>query len=90
MDLGIIGSYAIVAVTQFALFYLRTKDIIYTVERNIPKAMLIGLMSGLAWCIGIFFGLKEALINGNYFILLAYIIPSLLGKYLSLKHSKKK
>ncbi len=81
-------SSIVVLIIQIIFLYLRTINMIYTVNNNIPGAVLTGLGIGLSWLIGIAIG-SNAVLNLEWQPVLAHLVGGTIGTYYGMKKSVK-
>jgi uncharacterized protein YebE (UPF0316 family) len=81
-------SALIVFISQFVFLYLRTLNVMYTADRRVFLAILIGVGIGIAWLVSIAIGVKSVL-NFEIPPLVAYLVGSALGTWWGFVTDKK-
>ena len=76
-----------VIISQIAFNYLRTIEIKFIIKDMIREAMIVSFFITITVLFSTFISFK-ALLEGDYFIAVIFIIAGLLGKYLGLKEYK--
>lgn len=74
---------------QFSINILRTLEIQYTYNKQINKSLINSLMINVISLASLYFSI-DALIQGNLYVIAAYITGSLGGKFVSMKYMKEK
>ena len=74
---------------QFSFNILKTLEIQYTYNKQINKSLINSLMLNVIALASLYFSI-DALIQGNLYMIAAYISCSLSGKFVSMKYMKEK
>ncbi len=74
---------------QFSFNILKTLEIQYTYNKQINKSLINSLMLNVIALASLYFSI-DALIQGNLYMIAAYISGSLSGKFVSMKYMKEK
>jgi len=81
-------SSIIVFLSQVAFIYLRTLNVIFTVERKIWQAILTGAGIGLLTLISFSIGVKSFL-GGEIIPVLVFLLGGALGTYWGIKQNER-
>ena len=82
-------SSIIVFVSQVAFIYLRTLNVIFTVERRTWPAIFTGMGIGALTLISFSIGVKHFL-DGNWIPIILFLLGGAVGTYWGIKQSIKK
>lgn len=74
---------------QFSINLLRTLEIQYTYNKQITKSLINAAMINAISLASLYFSI-DALIQGNLYMIAAYISGSISGKFVSMKYMKEK
>lgn len=74
---------------QFSFNILKTLEIQYTYNKQINKSLINSLMLNVIALASLYFSI-DALIQGNLYMIAAYLSGSLGGKFVSMKYMKEK
>ena len=70
--------YFIVFCSQVAYMFIKILGVRYMVKNNLPRRLLITSIANIVWLITTSIGVNQ-MIQGNYLIIVPYVIGSLLG-----------
>ena len=74
---------SLVFILQVLINILRVLEIRYTLEHNIPKLLFNTVWINMVWLASTFMSI-DALLKGNFLVIVMFLAGSVLGKYLGM------
>lgn len=73
----------LVFVSQVLINILRVLEIKYTFQHNVPKLLFNTLWINMVWLVSTFMSI-DALLKGNFLVVVVFLAGSVLGKYMGM------
>jgi hypothetical protein len=81
--------YVIVFISQILLTTIRIIDIKSTYDNQMNFSVIIGMIGACIWFLSTALGMSRIIINGDFWIILIFVISAGLGRYVGFYIDKK-